>query len=212
MVCIIYSTCQNRNLTAFTVSTGFKFLVISQRTTSIPASFLNAISFISPITLYVVKLLKRRYFNQFSSGLHFLEGRDALVKLLFGIFILLHGVVHGLYFGQSAGIFELKPGMTWPLKSWAVSKLLGDAAARNIASISMLLAALLLAAGGIGIFAGQPWWRPVVVGAAIFSTLVYILFWNGKVQNLDGQGGIGLIINLLLLLAILIFHWPKLGF
>ncbi|HEX9090771.1 MAG TPA: hypothetical protein VF831_04745 [Anaerolineales bacterium] len=133
-----------------------------------------------------------------------------MVKIVFGIFILLHGVVHGLYFGHSAGFFELKPGMAWPLKSWVISKLLGDAALKNLASISMLLAAALFAAGGIGIFAGQPWWRPLVLGAAIFSSLAYVLFWNGKLKNLDGQGGIGLIINLLLLLAILIFRWPKL--
>jgi len=135
-----------------------------------------------------------------------------MVKVIFGIFILLHGVVHGLYFGHSAGFFELKPGMTWPLKSWAISKLLGDAALRNLASIAMLLAAVLLAAGGIGIFAGQAWWRPVVVGAAIFSSLAYILFWNGKLQNLDGQGGVGLLIDIAILLAILLFHWPELGF
>jgi len=75
----------------------------------------------------------------------------------------------------------------------------------------MLLAALLFAAGAIGIFTSRPWWQPTVVGAAIFSSLIYILMWNVKAHNLDGQGGVGLVVNLVLLVLILIFHWPRLG-
>ncbi len=48
-----------------------------------------------------------------------------MVRILFGIFIVLHGLVHLLYFGQSARYFELQPGMVWPNGSWVVSKLLG---------------------------------------------------------------------------------------
>jgi hypothetical protein len=44
-----------------------------------------------------------------------------------GIFLVLHGLVHLLYFGQSARYFELKPGMTWPDGAWAFSRLLGVA-------------------------------------------------------------------------------------
>jgi hypothetical protein len=113
------------------------------------------------------------------------------MRFIFGVFIVLHGLVHLLYFGQSARYFELKPGMVWPDGSWAFSRLLGDEAARNLASISLILAAM---------------------GAAAFSSVVYILFWNGRMQNLDGQGGIGLLIDIAILLAVLILRWPQLGF
>lgn len=134
------------------------------------------------------------------------------MRILFGIFILLHGLVHLLYFGHSLRLFELKPGLAWPAGSWAFSKLLGDITARNLASISLILATAGLIVGSIGIFAGYSWWRLVVVGVAIFSSVVFILLWNGRLQNLDGQGWVGILINLALLLAILIFRWPQLGF
>ncbi len=134
------------------------------------------------------------------------------MRFIFGVFIILHGMVHLLYFGQSARFFELKPGMVWPDGSWAFSTLLGNETARNLASISLVLAALGLVVGGIGILVSQAWWRPVVVGAAAFSSAVYILFWNGKMQNLSGQGAIGLLINIAILLAVLVLRWPQLGF
>jgi uncharacterized membrane protein YphA (DoxX/SURF4 family) len=134
------------------------------------------------------------------------------MRFIFGALIVLHGLVHLLYFGQSAKYFELKPGMVWPDGSWAFSRLLGDGVARNLVSILLLLAAIGLVVAGVGIFVGQAWWRPVVVGVAAYSSVVFILFWNGRMQNLDGQGGIGLLIDMAILIAVLILRWPKLGF
>ena len=121
---------------------------------------------------------------------------------------MLHGLVHLLYFGQSARTFELKPGMIWPNGSWAFSKLLGNGAIGILASISLLLVAFGFITGGTGIFLNQVWWRPVVVGAALFSSVAYIIFWNGRIQNLDGQGAIGILIDIAILVAVLIFRWP----
>ena len=135
-----------------------------------------------------------------------------MIRILFGIFLALHGLVHMLYFGQSARYFKLQDGMVWPDGSWAFSRLLGDAAARNLASVLLVLAAIGFVAGGVGIFAKQVWWRPVIVAAAIFSSLIYILFWDGGLQHLDNKGGIGILINLAILAALLIFHWPDFDF
>jgi hypothetical protein len=134
------------------------------------------------------------------------------MKFIFGALIVLHGLVHLLYFGQSAKYFELKPGMVWPDRSWGFSRLLGDEAARNLASILLLLAAIGLVIAGVGIFVGQAWWRPVVVGVAAYSSVVFILFWNGRMQNLDGQGWVGLLIDVAILFAVLVLRWPKVGF
>lgn len=134
------------------------------------------------------------------------------MNLVFGVFIVLHGLVHLLYYGHSARRFELKPGMLWPDGSWAFSRLLGDEAVRNLAGIAMVLAAIGLVAGGIGVLASQVWWRPVVVAATAFSSVAYILLWNGKTQDLGGQGAIGLLINLAILVAVLVLRWPQLGF
>lgn len=75
-----------------------------------------------------------------------------MVKILFGVFIVLHGLVHLLYFGQTARYFELQPGMVWPDGSWAFAKLLGEAVTRSIASVLLILAAVGFVAGGAGMF------------------------------------------------------------
>jgi hypothetical protein len=134
-----------------------------------------------------------------------------MFRIIFGVFIVLHGLVHLLYFGQSARYFELQPEMIWPDGSWAFSRLLGDEATRILASISYVLAAIGFVAGGIGILVRQAWWRPVVVGSAAFSAVIIVLFWDGVAQMLDDKGGIGLLINLAILAALLVLRWPHLG-
>ncbi len=133
------------------------------------------------------------------------------MRFILGVFFILHGMVHLVYFGQCARYFELKPGMVWPDGSWAFSKLLGNEIARTLVSISLILAAVSFIIGGVGILVNQAWCRPVVVGAAIFSSLVYILSWNGRMQNLDGQGVVGILIDMAILLTMLIFRWPAIG-
>ena len=130
------------------------------------------------------------------------------MKFIFGVFIVLHGLVHLLYAGQSAKYFELKPGMVWPDGSWAFSRLLGNEATRNLATISLLLAASALVFSGIGIFTTQSWWRPLVVGATAFSSIIYIILLNGSLQNLDGQGMVGLLIDIMIMVSVLILRWP----
>ena len=64
-----------------------------------------------------------------------------MINIIVGIFLVLHGLVHMLYFAQSARFFELQAGMLWPDGSWAFSKLLGDATTRMVAGIFCILVA-----------------------------------------------------------------------
>jgi hypothetical protein len=131
-----------------------------------------------------------------------------MVRIIFGVFIVLHGLVHMLYFGQSTRYFELQPGLAWPDGSWTFSTLLGDERTRWLASASCVLAAIGFVAGGVGILAGQAWWRSLAVGAAAFSAVMYVLLWNGQVQRLHDQGGIGVLINVAVLVVVLVLRWP----
>jgi uncharacterized membrane protein YphA (DoxX/SURF4 family) len=135
-----------------------------------------------------------------------------LLRFIIGVFIVLHGLVHLLYVGQSRRLFELQAGMVWPDDSWAISKLLGNEATRLLASFCYVLAAIGFVVGGIGIFVGQAWWRSAVVGSAAFSSVMIILFWNGKMQELADQGLIAIMINVAILVAVLVLRWPDLGF
>ncbi len=135
-----------------------------------------------------------------------------MLRVAVGVFMVLHGLVHLLYFGQARRLFEVQPGLVWPDGSWAFSKLLGDETARWLASIACVVAAIGFVAGGIGIFVGQAWWRPLVVGSAAFSAAIFVLFWDGGLQRLDAKGAIAILINLAILVAVLLFRWPDFGF
>jgi hypothetical protein len=131
-----------------------------------------------------------------------------LTKILVSVFLALHGLVHLLYIAQSARIFELKPGMTWPAGSWAFSKVLGDNATRTLASTFCVLVAAGFLMGAVALLSSQSWWQRPVVASAGVSAALFILCWNGQLQNIDGQGAVGLFLDGLLLISILIFRWP----
>jgi len=128
------------------------------------------------------------------------------LQYAFGVFIILHGLVWLLYMGQSQRIFELKPGMVWPENSWALAKLLRKERTKWLASSFCVAAAIGFVAAGVGILFGLDWWRPVVIGTAVFASSIPVLFWDGKRQQLADQGFVGLLINLLILFAWLVLN------
>lgn len=132
-----------------------------------------------------------------------------MIQTIFAVFLALHGVVHLLYLGHSARVFELQPGLAWPDSSWAFSSFLGNGNIRMIANIVLALAALVFIAGGVGLFIRQDWWRQVVIAASIFSTVMYVLLWNGRFEHLDDNGWVGILINIAILAAVAVFRWPK---
>ncbi len=131
-----------------------------------------------------------------------------MLPFIFAIFVVLHGLVHLLYFGQSARRFELRPGLAWPDGSWVFSKFLEDKTIRNLASIACVVAAIAFVAGGVGVVIGQSWWRPVIVAVAAFSSMAFLLFWDGKLRRLNEQGAIAILINVAILVAVLVLAWP----
>ena len=89
-------------------------------------------------------------------------------KIFFGVFLVLHGLVHLLYVGQSQRMFELQPGMVWPDGSWLLSRLLNNETVRWVTAVSLVIAALVFVISAAGLFLGQSWWRWALVGAAAF--------------------------------------------
>ena len=129
--------------------------------------------------------------------------------IVMGIFLILHGLVHLLYAGQSWRMFELRPQMTWPDGSWLISKIFSQEIVRMLAGVSLVISTLGFLACGVGLFLRQAWWQPSTLAAAVFSMLVFVIFWDGKSKELADQGGVGVLIDLAILAAILIFHWPS---
>ena len=133
-----------------------------------------------------------------------------MIRILFSVFTILHGLVHLLYLGQSARFFELKPGLTWPDGSWAISKFLGDESTRMLASVFMIIAALTFVMGGVGFLTKQTWWRLITIAAAVISSIVYLLLWDSSFESLADNGWVGIAINVAFIVAMVIFDWLKL--
>ena len=131
-----------------------------------------------------------------------------MFRIFFAIFLILHGLVHLLYLGQSLRLFELQPGMLWPAGSWALSTLLKREWISRLAAACCLLLAAGFVTGGIGLLAGRGWWRlPVVVAAAV-SAALFIVLWDGRLHALDDQGAVNLLINVAILALVVVWQWP----
>jgi hypothetical protein len=126
------------------------------------------------------------------------------VRIVLGIFMVLHGLVHLLYFGHGLRFFEL-PDLAWPDDSWAFGWLPGVDSVRRLAAGANVLAMLGFVAGGVGVLAVWSWWQPVAVGSAVFSTAIWLLFWDGTMQRLAEQGLVAIVINAAILFAVLVY-------
>lgn len=121
------------------------------------------------------------------------------MRTVVGIFLILHGLVHLLYIGQSLRFLELESGMIWPDASWVFSRYLGVDTLRTFTAILCVLVAAGFIIIGVGLFFDVRWWRSFMVASAVLSTLVFVLTWNGHWQKLDDQGGYSVLINVAIL-------------
>ncbi|MGD8463589.1 MAG: hypothetical protein PVI09_06950 [Anaerolineae bacterium] len=133
-----------------------------------------------------------------------------MLRFLYGIFVLLHGLVHLWYVTLSQRWVAFQPEMGWTGESWLFSPLLSDGAVRGLATVFYSLTTLGFVVAGVGVFARQEWWRPVIIGSAAFSAVLIVLFWDGGLQRIVEKGLLGFLINAALLIALLVFDWPSL--
>ncbi len=128
--------------------------------------------------------------------------------ILVGIFFVLHGWVHLVYAGQSQRLYQLRPGMTWPHGSWFFARLRGDSLACPIATMVLALTTLGFIAGAAGLFLNQDWWRLTITSASVLSAAIFILSWDGKLEAVDAQGWIGVLIDLAIIVSVLVLKLP----
>ena len=135
-----------------------------------------------------------------------------MLKIIIVVFLFLHGMVYLLYAGQAVRLFELRPGLSWPDGSWLFSDFLGIKKTRYLAAITLIITCLGFIAGSLAIILKWMWWRDVVVYSACFSSLFFIVLWDGRIRRLDDQGGFGILINLAIIISLFFFLWPDFGF
>lgn len=130
-----------------------------------------------------------------------------MIRVVFGIFIILHGLVHLLYFALSRQLFDLDtPLVGWPERSWAFSPLMTETGTRSLASMLYLVATALFVLCGLAILFNVSGWQMVLIGTGIFASVVTVLFWDGQMQRLPDKGFIGVLINIAVIAAPFLFE------
>jgi len=127
------------------------------------------------------------------------------MRTAFGIFLIFHAMVHAMYVGQALRWFELRPNMPWPIGSWALSSL-SDGSLRAFSSITIGLASVGIAVGGVGILADWGWSDWVGIGGAALASVAHVLLWSGKWSEFGDHGGYGVVINAAAIAAILVLR------
>jgi len=133
------------------------------------------------------------------------------VNVVFGLFLVAHGLVHALYAAHALRLLEISPGLLWPDASWALAAPLGDATVRSAVAVVFLLVAAGFAVSGVALVLRGQWWQVVASAAAVVSTIVLVLVWNGVFRGLGEQGLYAIVINVFVVVSALVVHWPRLA-
>lgn len=116
-------------------------------------------------------------------------------RVLMGIFVILHGLVHLWFVVLSQEWVKFEAEMGWTGESWLFTGLLGGSPPRTLASVVYVLATGAFVIVGAGILFDASWALSLVRGAAVFSGLMILLFWDGGPQMIVQKGLLGFLID-----------------
>ena len=128
-----------------------------------------------------------------------------MLGLAVAVFLVLHGLVHLWYVILSQRWVEVEDAMGWNGQSWLLSDLLAEGTILSLASVLYVLVAVAFLAGGVGYGLSRDWATPVLVGAAVLSTVVLVVMWDGRFDLLVEKGVVGVAINVAVV-ALLVFR------
>ena len=128
------------------------------------------------------------------------------MKIFLGIFFILHGLVHLLYMGHSLNYFELEKGFIWPNNSKLLGNIFSLPTIKMLAGVLCFIAAISFILSGTCVLIGHSYQHLVSIISVIVSTVLFIAFWDGSRIKIHTQGGIAIIINILIFVFILIFN------
>lgn len=126
-----------------------------------------------------------------------------MLWIIFGIFLILHGLVHLLYAGQSLRYFELQPGMIWPDNSRLLSKLINVKLLRRLCAFTSILSAAGFVGAGIAVLFDVGWFSKLAISTTVFSSVTFLFFWDGTTRKLHDQGMINMVINIVLAIILI---------
>ena len=127
-----------------------------------------------------------------------------MFRVISGVIIILHGLVHLWYVILSFGIVKYQAEMGWTGESWLFSRLLSKSTLDTTAGILFIASLILFVVSGIGVIANLSIYPTILLVSALFSSIVILSFWDGESNLLVQKGVIGLLLNLLIILVTII--------
>lgn len=120
------------------------------------------------------------------------------LRIVLAFVVAAHGIGHILF------LMPLVSSTTWgqSAQSWVLG---GNGLAKVVGSVIWLVSLVGFWAAAFGIFRETAWWQTVAIVSAAVSTVGLILFWT---RPSTSPAISALVFNLLVLAALLIFHWP----
>jgi hypothetical protein len=123
-----------------------------------------------------------------------------MIDWVLSIFLVAHGWAHIWYVILSRQLISYEKWMAWTGESWLLSGLLGDSVTRLIASMGYTCSLIGFIVSGVMLYMGRPVWRKTMLASSILSTIMILLFWDGRLSMLKEKGIIGILINLALII------------
>ena len=127
---------------------------------------------------------------------------SVLVWYLIALIVVSHGITYIAFVVSGANKFVGWKGSTWLLGS----ALTGDAL-KALASALWAIAGVGFIATGIAIAFSpsfQGLWLPLAIGASTVSILSLAIFWDGQTAHFADQGGIGMVLSLIILISAIV--------
>ena len=128
------------------------------------------------------------------------------MRIALGVFIIFHALVHLMYVGQALRWFELKPGMDWPDEARFLPSGISDHDIRTFAALAIGTTALAMIVGVAGFLARAGWGNWTIIAGAALVSLAHVLLWSGRWAEFADDGGIGVIINVAVIAAVLVLR------
>ena len=127
--------------------------------------------------------------------------------IVIAVVLIAHGIGHYMGVLSAFGV-RLSPKSS--SQSWLFTNLLGEKISRIISFIIWILALLGFIGAGLSLLGWilpQNIWEPLGIISAILFLAGLMLFWNAFAFIFNKIGALG--VNIAVLVALLILHWPS---
>lgn len=127
------------------------------------------------------------------------------LRYLITFLIVCHGYV---YIPLGTFMLDIDKQKEWRDHSWLFGKNATQDRLKSFIRITHILTGIVIVSGGIVFgfsYSRMELWRTLLIVGSIAGIVVFTIFWDGQVRFIFREGGLGVFINLL----ILVFVWIK---